>query len=452
METMGKRIGMNRRQFLGRTALAAGAFALPTIIPSSALGKDGGVAPSERIVMGCIGMGGMGTGDMRAFMSNPDVQIVAVCDVDHRQLGPVSREVNEYYGFEGNCDTYRDFRELLAHEGIDAVSVTTPDHWHALASVAALNAGKDVYCEKPLANSVYEGRAICNAAIRNNRVLQTGSHERSTDSIRFACELVRNGRIGTLRRMRVNLPCSDGHHQEARALTEVPPPEPVPEGFDYDFWLGHTHKVPYTSRRCHFWWRFILSYGGGEMTDRGAHVIDIAQLGAGMDHTTPVHYEARGVQTPGSLYNAFWDYSFVNTYANGVELIGSTAEPRGVKFEGDEGWVFVHIHGGALEAEPQSLLSEGIGADEIHLGRSPGHQRNFLDCVRSREAPMAPAEVGHHTATICHLNNIAMRMGSVGGAGAEPFTLEWDPDRERITNSREANRLLTPTMRAPWSL
>jgi predicted dehydrogenase len=392
--------------------------------------------------MGCIGTGGQGTGNMRNFMNNPDVQVVAVCDVDKSHMDAAVAEVNKHYGTE-SCAAYRDFRELLARDDIDAVSVGTPDHWHALVSIAAARAHKDIYCEKPLTNSVAEGRAVVDAVRENGRVLQTGSHERSTESIRYACELVRNGRIGVLKRILINLPCSDGHHQEARALTSIPDPEPVPEGLDWDFWLGHTPEVPYTPRRCHFWWRFILSYGGGEMTDRGAHVIDIAQLGAGMDGTTPVHYEATGVQTPGSLYNTFWDYRFVNRYASGLELVGTTDDPRGLRFEGDEGWIFVQIHGGALKASKESLLSEKIGDDEVHLGRSPGHHRNFLDCVKSREDPFAPVEAGYHTAAICHLNNIAMLTGG---------KLEWDPAGETVKGNADAQRLLAPTMRPPWKL
>jgi predicted dehydrogenase len=440
---------VTRRQFLGRSAaVAAGAAALPTIIASSALGKDGAVAPSNRIVMGCIGMGGMGRNDMRVFMGQPEVQVVAVCDVDKPNLDGGLEDVRGHYSQQAGtdwkgCAAYGDFREVVARDDIDAVTVTTPDHWHALISIAAAKAGKDIYCEKPLTNSVAEGRAVSDAVRRHGVVLQTGSHERSTESIRYACELVRNGRIGTLRQIRINLPCSDSHHQEAKALTSIPPEEPIPAGFDYDFWLGHTPAAPYTPRRCHFWWRFILSYGGGEMTDRGAHVIDIAQLGAGMDHTTPVHYEAHGKQTPGSLYNTLWDYRFTNTYANGVKLVGTTDDPRGLKFEGDDGWIFVHIHGGALEASRPSLLNEKIGPDEIQLGRSPGHHRNFLDCVKSRGVPFAPAEVGHHTATICHLNNIAMLTGG---------QVAWDPARETVLGNPDAAKLLCPTMRAPWSL
>jgi predicted dehydrogenase len=414
----------------------------PTIIPSSALGLDGNKAPSQRIVMGCIGMGGKGRNNMQTFLSQKDVQVVAVCDVDQKHLGMGEELVNKQYNNK-DCAKFRDFRELVVRNDIDAISVATPDHWHAVTSVAALNNGKDVYCEKPLANSVGEGRAICKAASSHNRILQCGSHERSGDNARYACELVRNGRIGKLHTIRINLPNDDAHHKQARELTAAPATQPVPENLDYDFWLGHTAAVPYNEKRVHFWWRFNLAYGGGEMTDRGAHVIDIGQLGAGMDDTGPVEYEATGVANKGGLYNVFWDYKFVNTYANGLKMIGEAKGPRGLKFEGTDGWIFVHIHGGKLEASSDSLLTSKIGANEIQLGRSPGHHRNFLDSVKSRVPSVATAEIGHRTASICHLNNIAMTLGR---------KLTWNPSSEQVLNDREANRLLTPEMRMPWSV
>jgi predicted dehydrogenase len=439
---MSHSINPSRRDFLKHSAaVSAGVLAVPYFVPSKALGLGGEVAPSERIVLGSIGTGGRGRGLMSDWLGMNDVQVVAVCDVSDEHLAQGREIVNSKYGNQ-DCASYHDFRDLLDRE-LDAVCIATPDHWHALTSVAAANAGKDVYCEKPLANSIGEGRAIARAVSQNKRILQTGSHERSGDNARFACELVRNGRIGKLRTVRINLPCSDEHHRKARELTVMPPEMPVPKGFDYDTWLGHTPVVPYTDKRCHFWWRFILSYGGGEMTDRGAHVIDIGQLGMNADDSGPVEIKAHGAVTPGGLYNAFWDYEFENIYPSGVRLIGSTMGPRGVKFEGSDGWVFVHIHGGELEAEPASLLKETIGDSEIKLGRSPGHQRNFIDCVKSREQPVAPAEAGHRTASVCHLNNIAMRLGR---------SLRWDPSKEQFIDDPEANTLVMPKMRSPWTL
>lgn len=431
-----------RREFLKRTSLAcSGALVAPYFVPATSLGY-GAVAPSERIVMGAIGTGGMGKHDMKTFMDFPDVQMVAICDVDANHRREALEIVNQKYGNQ-DCTPYRDFRDLVARTDVDAVTVTTPDHWHALCSIAAANARKDIYCEKPLANSVGEGRAICEAVKKNDRILQTGSHERSGSNARFAAELVRNGRIGKLQSIQINLPCDDGHHMQVRECVNVPPTMPIPEGFDYDFWLGHTRAVDYTEKRCHFWWRFILSCGGGEMTDRGAHVIDLAQLCAGFDDTGPVEIEAAGSASTTSLYDAFMDYKFVNRFANGVVMNGASEGPRGLKLQGSDGWIFIHVHGGKLEAEPASLLEEKIGENEIQLGRSPGHQRNFADCVKSRQQPFAHAEIGHRTASICHLNNIAMRLGR---------KLKWDPATEQVQDDAEANQLLTPNMRSPWQI
>jgi predicted dehydrogenase len=439
----------SRRQFLKQAgAVGAGAIAFPYIVPSSALGKDGAVAPSNRIAMGWIGTGGQGRGLMGIFMGFNDAQVVACCDVDEKHLADGVAAANEKYGNE-DCAAFHDFRELVARKDIDAVVVATPDHWHAITSVAALDAGKDVYCEKPLANSIYESRKIVDAVKRNKRVLQTGSMERSNEKCRFAAELVRNGRIGKLKQMVINLPFTEKHLQDAKAQKDVPPPMPVPSGFDYNFWLGHTPEVPYTEKRCHFFWRFNLAYGGGEMTDRGAHVIDIGQMANNSDDTGPVEVEAKGVQNPGSIFNTFWDYHFTNKYANGVEMVGSTDEPRGIRFVGEDGWIFVHIHGGALEASKPDILKEKIAPNEINLGRAPlphdqhGHRRQFLDCVKSRQQPFAHAEAGHRTASICHLNNIAMALGR---------KLKWDPKAEQFVGDDEANKMLKPDFRTPWTL
>jgi predicted dehydrogenase len=425
-----------RRQFLSQSAAIAAA---PLFVPAAALGRAAKAAAGERIVMGVIGTGGQGGGLTGRFAGEKDVEVVAVCDVDEGHLRQ-GKAVAEKRGGK-RVSAYKDFRDLIAHKGLDAVIVATPDHWHALATIAACKAGLDVYCEKPLANSIGEGRAICRAAKEHKRVVQTGSHERSGPNARFACEVVRNGHIGKLKTVRINLPCDDGHHKEARKRGLGKPQAP-PRELDYDFWLGHTAKVPYIPERVHFNWRWVLAYGGGEMTDRGAHVIDLGQLGAGLDDTGPVEIEAKGVQQKDCMYDVFWDYTFTNRYANGVELIGSTKGPRGVRFEGTDGWVFIHVHGAKLEASSPDLLKLKADDFKVKLGRARSHIRNFLDSVRSREQPFAAAEIGHRTASVCHLNNIAMRLGR---------KLVWDPARERFEDA-EANKLITPPMRAPWRL
>jgi hypothetical protein len=218
---------------------------------------------------------------------------------------------------------------------------------------------------------------------------------------------------------------------------------PVPEGFDYDLWLGPTPWFPYTEKRCHFWFRYILEYSGGEVTDRGAHIIDIGQLGNGTDDTGPVEVAGKGEFLRDGLFDIAVNYRFEFTYANGVKMLCTTNQPRGLKFEGTDGWVFIHIHGGRLQASSPALLKEVIGPNEMHLGRSPGHHADFLRAVRTRGTTVAPAEVGHHTATMCHLANIAMLTGR---------TLKWDPVNERVTNDEEAQRMTWRPMRGEWRL
>ena len=424
---------LSRRGLLKGAAAAGAAVALPAIVPSSVFGAE---APSNLIVMGCIGVGGRGTGNMRSFLNSPGVRVVAVCDVDERHRNRARGIVDAKYGSR-DCFSCNDFRELLARNDIDTVTVCTPDHWHALISIAAAKAGKDIYCEKPLANSVAEGRAVCDAVTRYGRVLQTGSQERSGHNARFASELIRNGRIGKLHTARVNLPV--GHQRQIAPQA----PMPVPPGFDYNMWLGPAPWAPYTPKRCHVMFRYILDYSGGEMTDRGAHVLDLVQLGLGTDDTGPVEISGRGSQAPDGLFNTFVEYNFQCRYANGVQLIGQSAGRRGIKFEGSDGWIFIHVHGGRLEAEPQSLLREKIGPNEISLGRNHGHHRNFLDAVRERVQPFATAEIGHRTASICHLVNIAMLLER---------KLKWDPDKEQVLGDSHANQMVAPSMREPWHL
>jgi predicted dehydrogenase len=455
---------MKRREFLKRSGMVAAAFSAPMIIPASALGKNGATAPSDRIVMGCIGLGGQGTYNMRAFINQPDTELVAMCDVDEgvgefdmlyqepgnnrAGLNPAVVKAVQYYQEKGVAVTpdkfskYTDFRELLARPDIDAVTVCTPDHWHGLVSMAAAKAGKDIYCEKPLVNSVAEGRAVVDTVTRYGRVLQTGSHERSNDSVRYAWELVKNGRIGKLREIVVNMPNSDSHHIELRQDHGDHPIMPVPAGFHYDMWLGPASWAPYTPKRTHFWWRFILDTGGGEMTDRGAHIIDLAQFINESDDSGPIEFIAKGSQVTSKLFDCFIEYAFECTYKNGVKLIGTSEGNRGLKLVGSDGWIFINIHGGRLEASNPDILRETIGAHEIHTERSPEHHRNFLDCVKSRRKPVAHVEIGHRTATICHLLNIAMLMKK---------PIHWDPVKE-ISTDAEINRLLKKPMRSPWRL
>jgi predicted dehydrogenase len=426
---------MNRRNFIGKTA--AGAVAV-TVIPRHVLGGNGFVAANDRVNLGYIGNGKQIYTLLDGIGGCKETVAVAACDVFKKKLDAfviAAKKNNSAKNSTANVDSYHFYRELLERKDIDAVVVATPDHWHAQIVVDAAKAGKDIYCEKPLVNSIPEGRAVCDAVKRYKRVLQTGSHERSGSSVRFACELVRNGRIGKLHTIRINMPVDN------QIAIGPQSPMPVPPGLDYNLWLGPTTWYPYTRRRGHFYWRYILEYGGGEMTDRGAHIIDLAQLGNNSDDSGPVKISARGSAPRNGLFDTYDKYTFECEYVNGVRMLGSTDQPRGLKFEGTEGWLFVHIHGGRLEAQPASLLQEIIGPEEIHLGRSPGHHRNFLDCIKTRNLPMASAEVGHRTATICHLINIALQTER---------PLHWDPVKERVVNDEGMDRMAMRPMRSPW--
>lgn len=424
----------SRRSFLKRIAGAGALLAVPTIIPSRVLGGES--APSNRIVMGAIGTGGRGKGVMRIFLDKPDLQMVAVCDVDRERREGAKEMVDKQYK-NTDCAQYGDFRELLARRDIDTVLIATPDHWHALCTIAACKAGKDIYCEKPFAASIAEGRAAADAVKRYGRILQVGSHERSRGPCRFACELVQNGYLGRLQTITVNLPTD-------RRTCPPQPVEPVPAGFDYDMWLGPSPYEPYTTKRCHVTFRFIQEYTPGELIDRGAHVGDLAQWGSGNMFTGPVEIEGKGEFPEDGLFDTAIGYDIHGRYANGVKLHITDKQPRGVKFEGDQGWVFIHVHGGNLEAQPASLLRVQIPSMGVHLYDDTNeHQKNFLDCVRTRLQPIAPAESGHRTSSLCHMANMALVSGR---------KLRWNPETERFIGDPAADALIAKPMRAPWTL
>ena len=432
---MRNRSKASRRDLL--KAAAAVPVAAPYVLTSSALGAEGRPPASERIVFGYIGCGGRGFGaHVRGFTANKEVQSVALSDVDAGRLKRAHDWVNSTYRNQ-DCKAYSDFQELLARDDIDAVAIGTPDHWHSLISIAAARAGKDIYCEKPLARTLREGKAAVEAVRRFGRVFQTGSQERSNARCRFACELVHNQRIGKLHTLEVNLP---GGHRQCPNY----PPQPVPSGFDYDRWLGPAPWEPYTPRRCHGSFRFVRDYAAGELTDRGAHVLDIAHWGAGFDNTGPVEIEGTGWYPPDGLFDTFMKFRFEMRYANGVRLICESKPPRGVKFIGDRGWVFVAIHGGRLSADPPSLLREKIGPEEIHLHESVGgHWRDFLTGIRTRGECVAPVNAGHRTVSACNIGEIAMLLGR---------KLRWDPQAERFINDDGANAMRLRPMRPPWKI
>ena len=429
---------INRRQFLMRATVgAAGAMGFPYFVQSSALGKAGRAAASNRIVMGAIGTGGRGTGIMRGFVGRGEVQMVAVCDVDKKHRDRAKKHVDGKYG-NSDCKAYFDFRDVIARDDIDALCLGLPDHWHSIPVVMAARAGKDMYAEKPLARTIYEGRAMVNAVTRYARVWQTGSQQRSSGNFHRACELVRNRRIGKVRKVEVGLPTGRG----GKTL----PVAPVPDGLDWDFWLGPAPWRPYQGfgrNGPHWDWRWIMDYSGGQLTDWAGHHIDIAQWGLGLGRTGPVQIEGKGEYPKDGIFDVPTTYKFTCKYANGIVLTVANNKqvPQGTKWYGDKGWIYVKR--GKLDAEPKSVLDEVIGPDEIKLYKSRDHTGNFLECVKSRKETVAPIEVGHRSISVGLLGEIAMLTEQ---------KLRWDPVNERFLNSDEANSLLRRPMRAPWHL
>jgi len=416
-----------------------GTISFPYIVPSSALGKAGTVAPSNRVVMGAIGVGSMGTGDMKGFLRRDEVEMVAVCDVDKKHRDRAKKIVDEKYNNNG-CATYLDFRELIGRGDLDAVTVAVPDHWHAIIAITAARAGLDIHAQKPLARTIHEGRAICEAVTKHGIVWQTGSQQRSSGKFRRACELVRNGRIGKVYKVEVGLPDGQGTGQK--------PLLAVPESLDWDFWLGPAPWRPYTDfgrGSCHWDWRWIMDYSGGQLTDWAGHHIDIAHWGLGLDRTGPVEIEGRGVYPRDGLYDVPIAYKFTCKYANGLTMIvaNDSQQPkgRGATWYGDKGWI--QVNRGKLDAEPKSVLDSNIGPNEIHLYNSDDHKTNFLDCIRTRSETVAPVEIAHRSISVGLLGEIAMLTER---------KLKWDPEKEIFLNDDEANRMLSRPMRSPWHL
>jgi predicted dehydrogenase len=447
----------SRRSLLqaGLGGIAAG-IGFPAIVPASALGRGGAVAPSNRVTLAVIGTGNQGFNDLHSFLGDERVQIVAVCDVNRESAGywdgkvggrePAKRLVEKHYaghkpsGSYRGCDACVDFREILGRKDIDAVEICTPDHWHAIPVLEACKAGKDIYCQKPLSLTVAEGRAMSYAVSKCHVVFQTGSQQRSDHRFRRAAELVRNGRIGDLKKVLVGLP---GGRTDYAKCGERKKPEPVPAGFEYNTWLGPAPDAPYAPARCHVNFRWIYDYSGGQVTDWGGHHPDCAQWGMGTEMTGPVEFRnVKGVFPPDPLWNTATEYTFEAVYENGVSMIVSNQNKMGVTFEGTRGTIYVDR--GKLTASPKTILDSKIGPNEIHLYKSDDHFRNFIDGVISRGPTAAPAEVAHRSITICHLGNIAMRLGRK--------TLRWDPRSEQIIGDDEASKMLSRPYREPWKL
>ncbi|MCX7006107.1 MAG: Gfo/Idh/MocA family oxidoreductase [Kiritimatiellaeota bacterium] len=429
---------INRRTWLRRVSQSAALLAMPTIIPASVFGQGERPVPSKRISLAVIGLGSMGLRHVKGFIQENDCQLVAVCDVDAERRKVAVDFINQTYGDNG-CAQYNDFRELLARRDLDAVVIAVPDHWHAIIAMTAMRAGKAIYGEKPLAMTVADGRKMSDCVRQTGCVWQTGSWQRSTWQFRFGAELVRNGRIGKLLRVEVGNPTSEAIAPQ--------PVMPVPESLDYEMWLGPAPWAPYTEKRCHWNFRWILDYSGGQLTDNGAHDIDIAHWGMGCDHTGPQEVEGVGEFPAEGLWNAATHHHVICTYANGVQLfIGDkTRYAGGVRWIGTDGWVHASRDKGLITS-PANLVSAKLGPDAEHLDHSlvnrQGHIRNFLDCIRTRVKTIAPIEVAHRSITVAHLGNIAMLCGR---------KIRWNPETEQIADDATATRMLSRPYRGHWS-
>lgn len=421
-----------RRDFLKTSAAAAAAVA-PTIVSPHAFAKPGAPAPSDRVVLGCIGTGDLGLRHHISHMLIPNkrIRIGAVCDVDRSRREAAQQEVFKKTGKQ--VDAYNDFRDLCDRTDLDAVIIVTPDHWHALCAIYAMEAGKDVYCEKPLTYAIEEGRRLVATARRYGTVFQTGSQQRSDKRFRQACELVRNGKIGKLVRVDTYIgSVVPGEWQK----TTAPPPE-----LDWNMWLGPAPFSEYMKNKVHYEFRWFADYSGGKMTDWGAHHNDIAQWAIGADGSGPVKVKGEGKFHQEGPHDVAANFDVVYTYANGVELHCHSDGENGVKLTGTDGWIFVNRH--KIEASNPEILKYKFQPSDTRLYKSDHHHDNWLDCIASRKRPICDVEVGHRSVTVCHLGNIAIRLGR---------ELRWDPATEHFLDDEEANRWTMRPMRAPWHL
>ncbi len=440
MRTAGQ---FSRRKFLKDAARAASVtMAVPYLVPAAALGKDGQVAPSERVTLGAIGVGSMGQADVKALMQCEGVQVLAVCDVVRDRRDTAKALVDSTQGSR-DCDTYGDFREVLARDDIDAISITTQDHWHAVIATAAAHAGKDIYCQKPLGMTVEECRAIRDAVRFHKRVFQTGTQQRSESNFRRACELARNGYVGKLHTIDVAAPGP----MYQRSYQQPTTPEPIPEGFDFDMYQGPARERPYNGG---LWawpdWYLIRDYCVGFIVNWGVHHLDIANWGCPTVTSESCELEFTGSYRHDGLTDNINDWRGEFRYASGLRMTFSdngNPNEQGCIFRGDEGWI--HVDRGRIVSDPRSLLEIKIGPDQVHLdaGAQGTHYENFIQCVRSRQDPIAPVEAGHQASYLGMIAEISIRCGR---------KLRWDPAAEKFPDDDEASHLLSTPMRSPWQL
>jgi predicted dehydrogenase len=453
-----------RRDFLKLSMGAAAAIGFPTIVPASVFGQS---APSNRINIGAIGVGRISRGhDLPGIWQFDQARIMAVCDLDAKRIEEAKTLVNGYYSkktgkpYDG-VTGYHNYHELLANKDIDAVVISTPDHQHAILAVDAVHAKKDVYLQKPASLTIAEGRAMSNAVMASGQILQVGSQQRSWKQFHRACELVRNGRIGEIKHVEIGLP-GDPSGPDA-------PPMPIPPNLNYDAWLGSTPEVYYTEIRVHPQdgfsrpgWLRCEQFGAGMITGWGAHHVDTAHWGMNAEYTGPVEVWGTAEFPTHGLWDVHGKFLTHAVYANGVTMDISGDFPNGIKFYGSEGWIFVTRDemvtptdpggkpGGKAAAAPQPLVASNpkildsvIGPGEIHLYESADQHGNWLDCIKSRKAPTAPAEIGHRACSTCLIHHIAMKTKR---------KLFWDPVKEHFKNDDDANCMLSRPQRAPYMM
>lgn len=461
-ESSGKHL--SRRQFIGESAKSVAAMAaitaFPSIVPARVLGKN---APSNRINIGAIGNGRISRDhDMPGVWKFDTAQIVSVCDLDQKRAADARVLVNDFYTKKfgkpySGVSVYHDYRELLANKDIDAVLISTPDHWHARIAIDAAKAKKDIYMQKPASLTISEGRAMSDAVRKSKQIFQVGSQQRSSTQFRYAAELVRNGRIGDLKTVYVGLPGDPSGDEE--------PEMPVPANLNYEMWLGSTPEVYYTEKRVHPQhdysrpgWLRCEQFGAGMITGWGSHHIDCAHWAMGTELTGPVEIWGHAEFPRSGLWNVHGIFRTEALYANGVKMVVSNELPNGIKFEGTKGWIFVTrgnyqatasdpVPNGEgvkpLEASDPGIIRSVIGPNEIHLYESKDHHGNWLECIKSRKETIAPVEVAHRSCSTCLLHHVVMKLDR---------KVYWDPAAEKFKNDEEANKLLSRSQRSPYAL
>jgi predicted dehydrogenase len=431
---------VSRRRFIKTGAAGLAAAAFPMIVPNSVFGKN---SPSNRITMGAIGVGRMGRGDLRELLGFDDVQFIAVCDADKNRMNNAKTMVDDHYGNK-DCVVYGDYRDLLARSDIDAVTVVTPDFWHAIIAADAARAGKDIFLQKPMTRTIHEGRILTDLVKQYGIVLQVGSQQRSADNFRFACELARNEKIGKLHTVRVGLPIDPAG--------KIEQPEAAPENLNYDLWVGPAIYKPYIEKRVHPktgysrpGWMRVTDFTAGMITNWGAHHLDIARWGMGRGPELSGPIEIKG--TAAYPHDGVWDvpgkFHVEYQYANGVKMYVTDQDEnrQGIKFEGTDGWVFVRRN--FIQTYPESLMTTTFSPTDVRLYKNNNHKGNFIECIKTRSEPVAPVENGHYSNITCLIGEIAM---------ATNRKLRWDFKTEQFIGDEKANRMVTRSYREPWTI